>query len=94
MNIEIKTWEIENEQALVELYFNSSSDLFNQFNPYPDDECHTEEDFIVFKENFYRDLPRDFILTVYTTLNERCSRCFLKTEQLIAGKCHNCIHND
>jgi len=78
MNDELKTWALENEEPLVDLYFNCDSDLWEDYCPFDDSIHRTSEDMLKYQEGFDEELPEGFIQDVYVTLNERCPRCFMK----------------
>lgn len=80
MNEDIKAWEIENEEALVSMYFNCSSDLYEDYCPYDDSQHHTDEQMLEYQENFEEILPDGFVKDIYVTLNERCSKCLLRID--------------
>ena len=78
MNNDIKEWELENEEALVSLYFNCDSDLYEDYSPYDDIIHHTDEQMLEFQEGFDEVLPSGFVEDVYVTLNERCPTCLMR----------------
>jgi len=75
MKQDLKEWALENEEALLLLYFNCDSDLYNDYPPYDDSVCHTEEQMLEWEENYDPDrLPNGFIEAVYTTIEKRDSK--------------------
>jgi len=80
INNEIITWSEENEDALIDLYFNCNSELYEDFCPFDDSIHHTDEQMLEFQENFDQELPSGFLEAVYTSLDSRCDKCFMDTE--------------
>jgi hypothetical protein len=80
MNKELKTWSEENEEALIDFYFNYDSDLWEDYYPFDNSIHNTDEAMLKYQENFDEELPEGFIQDVYVTLNERCPKCFMRDD--------------
>jgi len=82
MNKELEHWAEENDDAIVNLYFNCDSDLYDCYDPYSgtEDYIHTDEQMQEYQENFDGDIPESFLEDVYVTLGERCPKCLMKED--------------
>ena len=80
MNTDQKEWIKENEEALIDLYFNCDSDLWDDYYPFDESVHHTDEQMLEYEQDFDEDLPEGFTQDIYVTLNERCPKCLLKED--------------